>query len=855
MALETILLAYAGLAAGQSFASAYGIGAFVAGWALGARAAGRTRASVRRAALALGALVPAAALGAALVLRALGSSGGAPLAAPAISLAVIAAVGAAQGAYLPLAARAWPGRSIAALVAANLLGALAGAWWIGFESVSRWGRPAALALACAASVAAAASLAVGGTSARAAEPAPRAEPASPLGRAAAGGVLACATLWGLGLEWCCLRLAVLWVGSQAVELTLVLAFSLLALALGAAALAPLVRKDAGGVAALLAAAALASTWPVWAAPALRWVREGLATTAPAFADAATAAVLVVPALAPLGAVVPVLHASSAGEPGRRLGDLLAFELAGALLAGPLLHAQLVPALGVGGAIGALCLCAALAALVLVRRSPTAATLASVVAVSCAAAAAAAPEPALASPKLTDPALAVREFREDQHFAVSVVDDGVLGERTLLTDQFRAAGTGRDYRYMRVLGHLPLLLHPAPRRVAVLALGTGTTLGAVALHAEVEAIDVLEISPAVIASAPWFAEVNRGALASERVRTKVDDGRRTLALAPGRYDVLTMEPLLPDSPFGVYLYTPEFYAVAGRALAPGGVFCQWVPPHALEPRVFDAVVAAFAEAFRWSSAWVFGTQVLLLGTDAEPRLDAGRFPAAGALRDALGELGLATPAGVRARYVADLSGWPRAPRPVSDADPWIAWRRKPSGSQVLGWLAENLESLARASGEPPWAADERGDELAAATRAVRAARAAHARREREIRSGTAAASVEQILAPLRALPAAERSDPEVQDFVAEVEFLAALRSGAASLQAGGGREALEALVRAAELRPERADVHGYLAVALERAGRTDAAAAAWERALRACPGFERTPAGARAAGWRSRASTE
>ncbi len=53
----------------------------------------------------------------------------------------------------------------------------------------------------------------------------------------------------------------------------------------------------------------------------------------------------------------------------------------------------------------------------------------------------------------------------------------------------------------------------------------------------------------------------------------------------------------------------------------------------------------------------------------------------------------------------------------------------------------------------------------------------------------------------------------------------------------------AALEAAELRPERADVALYLAVARERAGDPDARAAL-ERAAALCPGLARTPEGLR-----------
>jgi spermidine synthase len=457
----------------------------------------------------------------------------------------------------------------------------------------------------------------------------------------------------------------------------------MALAAGALIVPPLAPRGRAGVAFVLCLAALGSAWPLCAAPALAAVR--------AHGALPVALVLVGPSLLAFGGLVPVLfRAASAGRPGEgaRLGALLVHEAWGALLGGPLVHTLLVPRVGLAGALAVLALISGAAALFALGRAGLAPA---AVAAGAAAWAFSAPAPARASPPLSNPAFSFVAFEEDADFAVSVIDDGLSGERTLLTDGFRAAGDGRDYRYMRLLGHLPLLLHPAPRRVCVLALGTGTTLGAVALHPEVEEIEVLELSEAVVRQAPCFADVNGGALLDPRVRVVVGDGRHALSARRGAYDVLTLEPLLPDSPFAVYLYTCEFYAAARRALAPGGLVCQWVPPHALEPAVFDAVVDAFVYAFPHTSLWLFDTQLVLIGADDPATLDARRFPDAGPLRLALTELGVAGAPRLAAHRVGEGDTWPRGARPLTDADPWVLYRPRRTGAALLADLPHNLRS--------------------------------------------------------------------------------------------------------------------------------------------------------------------
>jgi spermidine synthase len=848
LGLEVLLVSLSGPAVGHGRAGALGVGVFIAAWALGAHLAGRVGPRAGRALAIAGLAVGGASLAApALLLRA-GEQAWPQAAALATAIACIAAVAVPQGLFLPLLARGWRAGErvgVGGLVTAGLTGAVLGAQLLGHSLPADRGRPAAAAVGGALALGAALAGAWGLHAARGSAVESNARGGGSLAPWMAGALLAFLTGWLASLEWIGLRLGVLWLGGMQVALTSVLCASLLALALGAALMPLLCPRGTAALPTLLGACALAPLW-IWIAPRVGAMGE--------LEGIAAALVLLGPALVPFGAAVPVLHREVRGASAERLSALLGWEAVGVLVGLPVSHLVAVPALGLGGTLGLWSLVAGAVALCFVRRHPAVVGAAATCALGAGIGALVVlDEPALASPALANPALAVLAFEEDQHFAVAVVDDGLSGERTLLTDGFRAAGTGRDYLYMRVLGHLPLLLHPAPKRVAVLALGTGTSAGAVALHSSVETIDVLELSASVRDQAHWFEEVNGGVLSDPRVRVVLGDGRRTLDARRGAFDVITMEPLLPDSPFGVYLYTREFYRCARRALAPGGLLCQWVPPHALEPATFDAVLDAFLSTFEWSGVWLFGTQVILVGGTQRPSLER---VANAVVDDHLGgvleALGIDGAAGVAAHFVAEGSAWPASARPLRDADPWVVYRPRRRGALVLGDLPHNLARLRSIeAGLPaPWAAALSAEDEArvAGGRALRRAREAQGAEEALARGVLLDAVVlrdaETELARARAL---DPDAPGLALLEEERRFLRALRSGVSLLRdpsASSARDALAELLVAAELRDERADVHLYLAVALERVG-SSAAGAALRTALDLCPNLARTAPGRRA----------
>jgi hypothetical protein len=105
-------------------------------------------------------------------------------------------------------------------------------------------------------------------------------------------------------------------------------------------------------------------------------------------------------------------------------------------------------------------------------------------------------------------------------------------------------------------------------------------------------------------------------------------------------------------------------------------------------------------------------------------------------------------------------------------------------------------------------------------------------------------------PLALLDAARElapSEPALLRLETRLEFEAALREGYARLAAAADErdlgEAATRLVRAVQLRPERADARAYLGAALHRLG-SDRAAAELELAVERCPRLAETAVGER-----------
>lgn len=176
----------------------------------------------------------------------------------------------------------------------------------------------------------------------------------------------------------------------------------------------------------------------------------------------------------------------------------------------------------------------------------------------------------------------------------------------------------------LLGHLPMALHPDPKRVCIIGLGSGSTAAAVASY-PVERIDVVELEKEVVKAAGYFKKLNRNVLADPRLRIHINDGRNFLLLNSAKYDVIISEPSNPWMAGIANLFSLEHYRTMKKRLAPGGIVCQWLHAYSMSPDDLRMIIRTFSEVFPSVSLWTsYYPDLMLIGTNEPLALDMKNF---------------------------------------------------------------------------------------------------------------------------------------------------------------------------------------------------------------------------------------
>ncbi len=253
------------------------------------------------------------------------------------------------------------------------------------------------------------------------------------------------------------------------------------------------------------------------------------------------------------------------------------------------------------------------------------------------------------------------------------------------------------RYMRIQALLPLLIHNAePRSALVIGFGTGITAGALLRYPGLEHRVVAELLPSVVKAAPLF-KGNFNAAADPGVDVRLRDGRKELLSSAQRYDLITLEPPPPSAAGVVNLYSRDFYQLAATRLEKNGLVAQWLPLPTQNIDESRSLVRSFLDAFPYVTLWTSEFHEMLLVGSLEPiELDAARISARfqqETVRSTLQDVGIGSAAALLATWVTDRAGlehFAASALPVTDDQPRIEyapWVRANEITRVLPTLLD------------------------------------------------------------------------------------------------------------------------------------------------------------------------
>jgi spermidine synthase len=160
----------------------------------------------------------------------------------------------------------------------------------------------------------------------------------------------------------------------------------------------------------------------------------------------------------------------------------------------------------------------------------------------------------------------------------------------------------------VLGALPAFSHPNPRSAAVIGLGSGDTLFALAGRRELERVTSIEIIAPQLVTLRALSRTTGypgvlAILADPRIEHVAGDGRLYLRRAGRKYDIIEADALYPTSAYSGNLYSDAYFRLLRDHLNPGGLAVTWAPT-ARVARTFGAVFP-----------YVWHGQAIMMGSDA------------------------------------------------------------------------------------------------------------------------------------------------------------------------------------------------------------------------------------------------
>jgi spermidine synthase len=182
-----------------------------------------------------------------------------------------------------------------------------------------------------------------------------------------------------------------------------------------------------------------------------------------------------------------------------------------------------------------------------------------------------------------------------HHDILLFENKLFG-RVLALDGVVQTTERDEFMFHEMLVHVPLLAHPAPRRVLIIGGGDGGALEEVLKHDSVETVTLVEIDEAVVeCSREFLPSICGAAFEDPRATIVIDDGVAFVGASRDQFDVILVDSTDPVGP-GEALFESSFYQNCRDLLASGGVLTSQFGVPFAEPEWLARPVLRLKDSF-------------------------------------------------------------------------------------------------------------------------------------------------------------------------------------------------------------------------------------------------------------------
>lgn len=186
-------------------------------------------------------------------------------------------------------------------------------------------------------------------------------------------------------------------------------------------------------------------------------------------------------------------------------------------------------------------------------------------------------------------------KETTPFQELIIADLAEWGRTLILDGAVQYTEKDEFIYHEMMAHVPLMIHPRPRKVLIVGGGDGGTLREVLKHSEVERVDLVEIDRRVVETSKAYLPGVAAGFEDPRVKVKIADGIQYVQETEQKYDVVLVDSSDPVGP-AIQLYSRAFYMDVYNVLADDGMLVAQSESPLYYAQIFGSIVSHLNSIF-------------------------------------------------------------------------------------------------------------------------------------------------------------------------------------------------------------------------------------------------------------------